>query len=182
MQAKGNLIAAGAIFVIVVAGAYFFLRGEREVVVPSQLSFGAVYVGAPLADEYRNDTFKFSLSMPEGFRAQELPQDENGAHTIVLQNDKGEGIQIYITPYPEDPKSVTAGDVRSAIPDMQVTEDQVVQIGANYQGVAFKSDNDAFEGDSREVWFVFRGNLYQISTYARLDGLLQAMFGTWKFI
>jgi hypothetical protein len=36
--------------------------------------------------------------------------------------------------------------------------------------------------DAREACrSYFPGNLYQISTYARLDPLLQAMFGTWKF-
>jgi hypothetical protein len=58
---------------------------------------------------------------------------------------------------------------------------QLVEVGPNYVGLAFKSDNQAFDGASREVWFVFRGNLYQISTYAWLDPLLQAIFKTWQF-
>jgi hypothetical protein len=180
MQGVKNIGVAVVILFIVGVGAYLLTRGGEEVI-PSQLSFGSPYVGAPLKDEYRNREFNFSLQMPEGFRSQELPADENGARTVVLQNEKGEGIQIYITPYPDDLKVITADDVRAAIPDMKVSEEQAVQIGANYQGVAFKSDNEAFAGDSREVWFVFRSNLYQISTYSRLDGLLQAMFGTWKF-
>ena len=64
---------------------------------------------------------------------------------------------------------------------MKVIDDQILEIGNNYKGVAFRSDNAAFDGDSREVWFVFKGNLFQISTYARLDPLLKAMFATWKF-
>lgn len=164
----------------ILLSAYFLFRSD-EVIAPSTLSFGAPYVGAPLAHEYRNSEFGFSLQMPDGFHAQELPGDENGGRTIVLQNDAGEGIQIYISAYPDDTKVLSASDVRASIPDMHVSDEQVVQIGANYTGVAFKSDNDAFGGESREVWFVFRGTLYQISTYARLDGLLQAMFASWKF-
>jgi len=64
---------------------------------------------------------------------------------------------------------------------MQVTGVQPVEIGDDYTGVAFRSDNPAFGGASREVWFVFHGNLYQISTYEHLDSLLQTMFSTWKF-
>ncbi|HWO07475.1 MAG TPA: hypothetical protein VNM40_02730, partial [Candidatus Paceibacterota bacterium] len=105
----------------------------------------------------------------------------NGAKTILLQNSAGEGIQIYITPQPGAPNSLTAADVRASIPDMEVTNEQVVEIGTGNTGVAFISDNEAFGGASREVWFYFRGHLYQISTYAHLDPLLQAMFGTWKF-
>ena len=180
MRANGNLLVAGVLVAVFVVGGYFFSRGGEKVT-PSLLSFGTPYVGAPLSNEYRNRDFGFSLQMPNGFRARELPSDANGGRSIVLQNDSGEGIQIYVTPYPDDTKILSAADVRAAIPDMQVTDEQAVQIGANYTGVAFKSDNDAFSGDSREVWFVFHGNLYQISTYARLDSLLQAMFATWKF-
>lgn len=177
---RGNLVAAGIVAAICGGGVYFFMRGDAAVA-PSPLSFGATYVGAPLAGEYRNREFGFSLQMPERFRAQELPADGNGGRTILLQNDSSDGIQIYITPYGDNVNVLSAADVRAAIPDMQVSDEQAVQIGANHTGVAFKSDSTAFNGESREVWFVFRGNLYQISTYARLDGLLQAMFATWKF-
>ncbi len=43
------------------------------------------------------------------------------------------------------------------------------------------SDNPAFAGASREVWFVFNTNLYQISTYTEFDELLKGLFGTWQF-
>jgi hypothetical protein len=119
--------------------------------------------------------------MPEGFSAQELEKNADGASTILIQNKSGEGIQILVTPFPEDTKVLTADQIRQDIPDMQVRQPEEVAIGAQYKGVAFLSDNEAFENASREVWFVFRGNLYQISTYERLDTLLKAIFATWKF-
>ena len=48
-------------------------------------------------------------------------------------------------------------------------------------GINFKSDNPTFDGDSREVWFVYKTNIYQISTYAHDDGLLQSELQTWTF-
>lgn len=180
MRAKANLIAAVFILIICVAGLHFLMRGGKEVA-PSPLSFGSTYVGKPPSETYQNAALGFSIEMPEGFHAQEFPLDENAGRTIILQNDSGEGIQIYAVAYPEDIQTLSLEDIRAAIPDMRVNDEQVVQIGANYTGISFKSDNEAFNGDSREVWFVYRGTLYQISTYARLDGLLQAMFATWKF-
>jgi hypothetical protein len=116
--------------------------------------------------------------------------------TILLQDQKGDGIQILVTPY-DDVKVFTADMIRTAIPDMQISDVQTLEIGdpstssgqVSYKGVAFKSDNEAFGGDSREVWFVYpecnRGvchpQLYQISTYARLDPLLKSLFATWEF-
>jgi hypothetical protein len=134
----------------------------------------------PLGPEYRNTKYRFSVQMPADFTAQELDVDENGGQAIVLQDAKGNGIQIYITPDTSGMSSLSADDVRASIPDMRVVDAQDVELGTE-KGVAFMSDNEAFGGASREVWFYFGGKLYQISTYARLDPLLRAMFGTWKF-
>jgi hypothetical protein len=177
-----------ALAVAGVAGFFLFGRGgagtglgDIGTVTPGQITSSAPYTGAPLTKPYSNSAFGFSLSMPEGFSAQELEKNADGASTILIQNKSGEGIQILVTPFPEDTKVLTADQIRQDIPDMQVRQPEEVAIGAQYKGVAFLSDNEAFENASREVWFVFRGNLYQISTYERLDTLLKAIFATWKF-
>lgn len=144
-------------------------------------SDGTPYEIPSFANTYKNDKYHFSLSVPQGFSTQEIPNDSTQGQTIVLQDEEGNGIQILITPSPEDIAHLTADRVHQDIPDMKVSDVQPVEVGANHSGIAFMSDNEAFAGASREVWFVFHGNLYQISTYARLDGLLQTMFGTWKF-
>ena len=176
-----------ALIVAVLLSAWWVMSGngtqlpEFGAVRPSALTQGAPYVGAPLTADYTNETFRFSLDIPEGFTAGELPEDENGGTAIILQNAQGEGIQIYVVPAEESQKVLTAEDILTSIPDIQVASPEVVEIGNDYKGVAFLSDNAAFSGASREVWFYFRGNLYQISTYQRLDTLLKAIFATWKF-
>ncbi|MBI5457878.1 hypothetical protein HY971_04110 [Candidatus Kaiserbacteria bacterium] len=189
MKKNTSFILITCAVLILIGLGYIFLRGgvrfprifNTGIVPASVLKADEPYRGAPLTKNYKNDTYRFSLSMSEDFSAQELPLDESGAHTILLQNAKGEGIQILVTPNQGTEKTLTTNDVRASIPDMKVTDEQAVEIGSDYTGVAFLSNNDAFGGASREVWFYFRGNLYQISTYARLDPLLKAMFGTWKF-
>lgn len=184
---------------VFVGGAWFVFRGgglanfDIGTIQPRLVGAAAAvesdYVVPELADNYRNSEYKFSLTMPEGFRSSELPADEGGGKAIIFQDDAGNGIQIYVTPFSGTQKILTADDIRRDIPDMQVENVQDVEVGSDYRGVAFMSDNDAYGGSSREVWFIFCGsqraqsscNLYQISTYARLDNLLQAMFGTWKF-
>lgn len=173
--------------VVLLVGAWLLWGGKGTplqfgAVKPSALTLGgAPYTGAPLTADYKNETFRFALDVPDGFTAGELPEDENGASTIIIQNDKGEGIQIYVTPAGSDNKTLSAESIRSSIPDMTVSDVEEVEIGNDYRGVAFLSDNEAYERNSREVWFYYKGNLYQISTYARLDSLLQAMFATWSF-
>lgn len=140
------------------------------------------YVPPPLTKAYSNETFSFSLMVPADFAAQELPADENGSQTLLFQNASGEGIQISILPFDEDLQVLTKERIQQDVPDLQITHEQPVEIGQSHTGLAFKSNNDAFGGASREVWFVFKGNLYQISTYERLDPLLKAIFTTWKFL
>ncbi len=168
-----------AVILAIIFVVWAFLVSGRPGIQPSEIS-GAPYTGAPLEANYENKAFNFSLRMPEGFSAQELRADDTGAATVVLQNPQGEGIQIRIVPF-DDVKNLSAEMIREQIPDMQITDVEEVTIGPEHTGVAFISNNEAFEGSSREVWFVFRGNLYQISTYARLDTLLKAMFASWRF-
>ena len=185
------------LFVVVAAvlagGVWYYMSGGRipgmgETITPtmgaavgSALDNVVTEPAPPLGPTYTNKAYRFSLQMPADYNIQELPNDEGEGQTITIQNAKGDGVQILITKYPDAQSVLTADDVRASIPDMRVVGEQPVEVGSEYTGVAFMSDNEAFAGASREVWFFFGDNLYQISTYARLDPLLQAMFGTWKF-
>jgi hypothetical protein len=183
-----RLFIACIVVIALILGGWFLFRGGGLVDVGgiSPRFVGAVatvesnYVVPELDNNYRNDEYKFSLRMPEGFTAAELPEDENGGKAITFQDSQGNGIQVYVLPFSGDTQTLTADMIRRDIPDMQVESVQEVEIGNN-RGVAFLSDNEAYGGKSREVWFIFRGNLYQISTYAHLDNLLQTMIATWKF-
>jgi len=146
------------------------------------------YTVPALTNPYTNSTYGFSLKMPADFTVQETQnQDDSGnanGETIVLEDKADNGIQIIISPFDEDTGdgyTLTKDRILQDVPDLQITDEQPLLVGPNYTGLAFKSNNDAFDGDSREVWFVYRGSLYQISTYARLDDLLKAIFGTWQF-
>ncbi len=143
------------------------------------------YVVPALTKEYDNSIYNFSLKMPADFTAQDIPGDPDGTpETIVLQDQNDNGIQIAVSPFDEDTTgsyTLTADRIHQDVPDLEILDPQPVEVGEHYTGLAFKSNNDAFGGDSREVWFVFRGNLYQISTYARLDDLLRQIFQTWQF-
>ncbi len=133
----------------------------------------------PLTETYRNDTFHFSFKYPAGYTVRETPSEL--ATTILIERADHTGIQIYITPYKDTDTTITAERVQSDVPDMEVSDPQPIILGSQGEGLAFKSDNDDFGGDSREVWFVVAGRLYQISTYAAYDKVLQAIMGTWTF-
>lgn len=143
------------------------------------------------AQTYSDETYHFSFKYPEGFTVTVVPLavsevepsvGKGGGETILVESsDKKIGIQMLISPYGSD-VDITEAMIRSDIPNMKVSDVQTVEIGPNRKGLAFMSDNSAFGGASREVWFVFNGNLYQISTYAEFDELLKGLFGTWTFL
>lgn len=134
---------------------------------------------ATLTQTYTHPEDHFSFKYPEGYTTSDI-KDDTG-ETLVVQNSKGQGIQIHIQPIDEDVKVIDADKVKADVPDIAVINPQEVEIGNSNKGVAFQSDNPAFGGESREVWFAFNKNFYQISTYMAYDPLLQAIFQTWQF-
>jgi len=132
--------------------------------------------------EFSHPSGSFSFRYPGDMKA-EILKEEDSAEVILVQNAKdGKGFQIMISSFDEDVGNILTEDrVRQDVSDMLIKDVQSILIGENGSGLAFLSDNENFGKNSREVWFVFNGFLYQISTYAHLDPVLQAMFSTWQF-
>ncbi|KKS33122.1 MAG: hypothetical protein UU95_C0040G0001 [Parcubacteria group bacterium GW2011_GWC2_42_12] len=132
-------------------------------------------------ETYLNADYGFSFKYPKDFAVSEIAGD--ASEVVLVQNiAKNIGIQILITPNDESDSDITAEAIHEKIPDLKISEPQEVLVGENRKGLAFKSDNEAFGGTSREVWFIFNGNVYQISAYAEFDELLKGLFGTWEFM
>jgi hypothetical protein len=132
-----------------------------------------------LTKSYTNDTYRFSLMMPADFAATAGTEiDPNASTTVLLQNRAGDGVQILISPWDEPTSALTAERVTQDT-GLTVTNAKPIAIPGGV-GLSFNSDNDAFDGASSDIWFVHDGNVYELTTYARLDPLLHAMFATWR--
>jgi len=157
---------------------------DNETVTPIPLSSeiaALVADKANLTEIYTDTTFPFSFQYPRGFTASSLLAEDS--YTVVVQNTaERSGIQILITPFPDTDNTLTKERIEADIPGILVKDPQLVTLGANSgQGLAFLSDNPAF-GESREVWFIYKGQLYQVTTYSTQDALLQAIMNTWQFV
>lgn len=131
-------------------------------------------------ETYSYSEYGFSFKYPRDFTVGAIVGD--GHQTILVQNlTKKIGVQILITPFDGKDIDITPEIVQQDIPDIKINDAQEILIGENRKGLAFLSDNKAFGGKSREVWFVYKGNLYQISTYAEFDEFLKGLFTTWQF-
>jgi hypothetical protein len=176
--------AAIIIAVLAFIGAFFYFRGIPATINLSSSLFGTSATSTDfglvpeLTQSYTDQKLQFSFQYPEGYSVREVA-GEDDARTLLVENGTAKsGIQIFISPNTEE-TSITPEIIARDIPDMKVESPQQFKVGSN-EGLAFKSDNPAFDGGSREVWFVFNRHLIQISTYADNDKLLAAIFKTWK--
>jgi hypothetical protein len=140
----------------------------------------AEIAGYQYTEAYTSSTYGFSFKYPKEFAVSEIPGE--ASDVILVQNTaKNIGAQIVISPFDGEDIDITADFIKAELPNLKIGEPQEANIGSGRKGLAFVSDNAAFGGKSREVWFVFNGNLYQLSAYAELDGFLRGLFGTWEF-
>ncbi|HEX5774956.1 MAG TPA: hypothetical protein VFY28_03295 [Candidatus Paceibacterota bacterium] len=178
-------IAVGVVLIAVVGiGIYMKTRGPDAPPVFAPLGGSTETPDAgprtPPAghQEYRNDRYHFSLFYPEAISPTEY-QEKGNAFTVTFE---GEGdahfFQVFILPYKES--QITPARLKRDIPTGVVREQTPIVIdGAS--ATMFYSTN-AILGDTREVWFIRDGYLYEVTTTREQDAWLSTVMATWKFI
>jgi hypothetical protein len=132
-----------------------------------------------LIEIYKDPLYPFSFRYPPGFKVNTVSDEDR--YTLLLQ-DTGvkSGIQISLIPFDESADTLTQARIEKDIPGIVMQDVQPLLLGdSGGKGLAFRSNNPLF-GSSREVWFVYKGYLYQITTYTSQDELLQAIMNTWS--
>lgn len=134
--------------------------------------------------EYKHTVLGFSFNYSKDYSISSFGNffDSNG-ETILLQNTGGvQGLQILVTPFDED-ISLTAKRIKKDLPSLSVVNEKEIQIGGGdikVQAVTFESSNNLSTGKSIEGWFVYRKNLYQISSSEISKDLFEKVISTWK--
>ncbi|MEK7646685.1 MAG: hypothetical protein AAB381_03270 [Patescibacteria group bacterium] len=138
----------------------------------------AVQAGSAI-ETYRDEAYSFSIDLPRNTRV-ESTSEEGGTVRIVSDPSSGKVFQIYIQETGDATLNITESRIRQDIPDLSIRDVQSVEISTGATGTAFISTDD--KGEKREVWFAFRGVLYQISAPIESDTFLRSILNTWKFI
>ena len=128
--------------------------------------------------KYQNAKYGFSILYPETLAQKEIDEGGN-ASTITFQNPAaGEGFQIFVVPFQGE--QVSEERFRRDIPSgVKKNIEAVIVDGAN--GVAFYS-TDLGLGETREVWFIKNGYLFEVTTLKILEADLLEVLRTWRFI
>src|SRR6266536_714567 len=120
--------------------------------------------------EYRNTHYGFALSYPKDLVLKEYDEG-SGVRTITFEDpDTAYGFQIFIKPYGQQQVNpeVFKTDESSGV----MKEPKPIVI-AGAQGTEFFGHNDQMD-DTREIWFIHGGYLFEIYTYKSLDSWLMA--------
>ena len=187
------------LLIIIAGGVFFFMNRDggiaggsnsanilfslapEAVVTGSETSSSTIAAPArsDLTETYTHPTHRFSFKYPAGFTVR-TTTDETG-ELLVVQNAKSEGFQMHIQQMDEDITNITPELIKRDLPDIAINNPQEVILDGSGRGTAFLSDDPAFDGKSREVWFARNRVFYQITTYSKYDSLLKAVLETWEF-
>ena len=150
--------------------------------IPAESSMSAANIATRIQPpsghvEYRNETYHFSFYHSPDEHIKEYDEG-GGALTIALQNPQEvRGLQIFIVPYSES--SISEERFRRDVPSGIRTAVENTYV-AGVPAVTFIS-RDTFLGDTREVWFIRGGYLYEVTTFKGLSDWLVPIMNTWEF-
>lgn len=118
---------------------------------------------------YTHPELGLSLEYPSMLSVSQFNEGD-GAVTILFQQEgERNGFQIFALPYSE--QTITAERIQKDIPSGVIQDPVEVVIGNNIRATVFSSVSPTI-GDTKEVWFVYGGYLYEMTTYRELENLL----------
>jgi hypothetical protein len=124
--------------------------------------------------QYSNSAFHFSLLYPENLQVQEY-KEQGGAITVSFQDPKtNAGFEVYVTPYGDTQITTQRFKLDEPSGVYQQPTDVIVD-GA--RATMFFGHNGIM-GDTREVWMIHSGFLYEVATYKELDSWLAQIMQT----
>lgn len=129
---------------------------------------------------YTNKDFGFSFIQPAGYTVGSFDQ---GDSTVILVQDanKKNGVQILVSPFDED-IVLSTDRIKKDLPNITLNEVGSVRVGNAVIAVSFTSNFSTFGVPSRNVWFVYKKHLYQISAPTVSRDTLLTLVSTWRVL
>lgn len=161
-----------------VASAVRDLPKEGTTIDPEELATPA----KPPPGYIKYENKKYGFSYYHSPQAVIKEYDEGGgAMTIVQENlQRVRGLQIFIVPYEE--KTISEERFKADVPSGVRKNVEKTFIGKRgVEAVTFNS-YDQFLGETREVWFIYNGYLYEVTTFRGVGDWFTPIMQTWRFL
>lgn len=174
------LVGAGGAYAYYAYYAHLPMPQAVSVALPSENASSAL-PPAPKPPEgmylYRSLILHFQIVYPDDL-VKRVYNDGNTS-TLAFEDAAGEhGFQVFVVPYGGD--TVSQERFNLDVPT-GVMQDPTPVVIDGVTATAFFSTNASL-GDTREVWFIHGGLLYEINARKDLDEWLSHIMATWKFI
>ena len=184
-------IFAIIIAAVLAAAVYYFAKNQNLALrtwnlAPSSDNQAPSSNNQAPSSEYKNDQYGFSFGQPDGFNISDF--EEGGGKVILVKNvgssvsnnsnNYENGFQIFIAAF-DEPGPITKERILKDIPDMKIVGEQYIDVGGE-RALNFTSQDD-LGGETREIWMVHGGYLYQIKGYKNFEEKMIEVLKTWKF-
>jgi hypothetical protein len=128
---------------------------------------------------YLHEGYGFSFDFPGEASISSIP--DLGGEILLVRGDSEE-FQIYVASFDEE-GPITTARIKQDLPNLEINDDQQVVIGEgkNIEALIFHGVSEDF-GETREVWFVGNGHLFQVITPKGGDTFIGPIVDSWKFI
>lgn len=127
--------------------------------------------------KYENAAYRFSLFYPDTLAVREYTEKGN-ALSVTFEDTSGtRGFQIYATPYSN--AQITEERFLLDSPAGVMNEPTDILVDGTTATMFF--GKHSLMGETREVWFIKGGYLYEVATYKELDEWLSSIMATWRF-
>jgi len=185
-MSKNFLLVIGFVVIVIIIVAAFYFTDNTTSITTDDMFFIATTTSEVTEarqtpegwHEYRNERYHFSLLYPQELAVKEFDEG-GGATTMIFQNpEEGQGFQIFIVPYIG--QKISEQRFRRDAPSGVRKNPVDLQIDG-VSATAFYSEH-ALYGETREIWLIHGGYLYELTTLKPLEGLLNEIVKTWKFI
>jgi len=136
------------------------------------------------SNNFTHPQYGFSLEYPKNMTTSNFIEGV-GEQILFQNNEEDQWFQVYITPW-DEPTGLSVERIKQDLPNLLIEEPQEVilgpeqKAGVGVRALIFFGEEDGI-GETREVWFVHQNNLYQITTYRRLDSFLAEILSTLTF-
>lgn len=167
--------------------AYYFLSGlddrsvsfldEREKI-PKAEPLKSSRQAPDGMKEYRSDFYRFQFFYPDHLEVEEYPVPVSAVTLVFSSAKTGENFQLFIVPHGSP--DITDHRIKQDLSSGIMNEIEEIEL-SGAKGISFVSHDPAI-GDTREVWFVARGFMYELTAPLALDAWLAEMMASWEFL
>ena len=125
---------------------------------------------------YLDPAHRFSVQLPPGVRAQDVPAADRSSETLIFSDGSAGDVQITITPW-DTTAPLTQASALSEYPLLNGEVTTPISVAA-VTGFAFENSNP----QASNVWLASGGYLYQLVGWGNSAALLGNITAHWKFL